>query len=374
MKKCLSTLLMAGVLTASLTAGVSQLSANESHVWADTSNCYDGFNSCGYNGCCESNLAIWADFLWWDACQDNLDIAIIDSSNAADSDGSSGVTIVDGETKFFEYRYKPGFRVGASYRLPCENLSIDFVYTMWHPKQHHTYTAPIGGTLDSTQLPSFFAGGAYTEANAELKTKYELYDLLLSTTYCCDNFKARPYFGARVLWFRQKLESVLTPVSFENNAGYSSSLWRTEIPAGGITLGVEGKYHLCAEWSLTGRVGASLLGGRSKQHNQWFTPSPVETTPNTASAGSHTEHRHHCQVISGWDAAIGFAYDWCCCGTPVGVSVGYEIQDWFNVAQRPRFVNSSGGNTTIGAIEQVTEDASSRFTVHGLYVRAGIAF
>lgn len=374
MKERFSKMLMTSLLAVVLGTSMSNLSADEVHSWvgqdrfSNNNGCFDRcYDSCDYfNNCCEPRFAIWADFLYWDACQDGLDVAIIDNNNLA------GVTISDGETKFFEYRYKPGFRVGASYRLPCEDLSIDFVYTSWHPKQHHTYTAPLGGTLDATTIPAFYAGGSYVEAQAENKVKYELYDLVFSKTYSCgDCSKLRPYFGGRVLWLRQKFAADYIPAVA---AVRSASLWRTDLPAGGFTIGAEGKYHVCGCWSFTGRLGASILGGRVKHHNQWFT-DPTGVTDTPANSGSHTEHRHHCQVVSGWDAAVGLAYDWCCCGTPVGVAVGYEIQDWWNMPQRPRFVNSSGGNGAVtGAIEQVTSDSNSRFTVHGLYVRAGIAF
>jgi len=214
--------------------------------------------------------------------------------------------------------------------------------------------------VDATTFPNWMTVSAngVTEISQELKTKYDMYDLVFAKTYRCgDCFKARPYFGARVLQFRQNFQGDVTPVA----GVHSHSLWRTDLPAGGVTIGTEGKYHVCNCWSLTARLGASLLGGRVKHHNEWFTPGG---TPN----GTRTEERHHCSVISGWDAAVGLAYDWCCCGTPVGVAVGYEIQDWWNMPQRPRFVNQGIGNT------QVTVDDGARFTVHGLYVRAGIAF
>ena len=352
MKERFSKMLLTSALTVLLGASMGNLSANE-HDSFGYDRCFDRcYDSCDF--CCdEPKFALWADFLWWDACQTGLDVAVVDN-------GAPGAVITDGETHFFEHRYKPGFRVGASYAIPCDCWSIDFQYTMWHPKQHHTYTAGFGGTLDATAMASWIALGALTEAKSELKTKYDLYDLVLAKTYRCgDCSKVRPYFGARFLQFRQQFTSVYTPAA----GGIAPrAQWRTDLPVGGFTIGAEGKYHVCNNWSVTGRLGASLLGGRAKHHNEWFSPG------TGASNGVRSEHRHHSSVITGWDAALGIAYDWCCCNNPVGVAVGYEIQDWWNMPQRPRFVDQSTGNTS------VTNDDGARFTAHGLFVRAGVAF
>lgn len=210
----------------------------------------------------------------------------------------------------------------------------------------------------------FLDEGPFVEASAELKTRYDLYDLVLAKTICCGDFRARPYIGARFLQLRQNYRATLTPLvsSEEDLAAVRQTQWRTDLPAGGLTLGIGGRYQVCGAWNLTGRLGASVLGGRVKHHNQWFVPDEDDIEV------SRTEKRHHCSVITGWDAAIGLAYDWCCCGNPVGLSIGYEIQDWWNMPQRPRFVLQQIGNT------QVTPDDGARFTVHGLFVRLGIAF
>lgn len=146
MKGQILNMLCTSVLSVLLGASVTTLSADADDSWSGRNDCYynDFFDSC--NPCHEEpRFALWADFLWWEACQTGLDAAVVDNAPPASS-------ITDGETNFFDYRYKPGFRVGVSYFLPCDCWSLDFQYTMWHPKQHHTYTAGVGETLDSTLL------------------------------------------------------------------------------------------------------------------------------------------------------------------------------------------------------------------------------
>lgn len=362
MKGQILNILRTSALSVLLGTSVITLSAEADDGWSGRNDwsyndCFDSCNPC----CAGPRCALWADFLWWEACQTGLDTAVLDSENVDPSD-----FISDGETQFFDYRYKPGFRVGVSYFLPCDSWSIDFQYTMWHPKQHHTYTASFGGAANTTQLPDqFLAPGAYSEVHTELKTKYDLYDLVFAKVYrCVDCFGLRPYIGARVLQFRQNFQSEITPIIGEEEEAVANTRtqWRTDLPAAGLTFGVGGKYQVCGSWNLVGRLGASLLGGRVKHHNQWFAPR------SSNFAGSGTEHRHHCSIITGWEAALGIGYDWCCCNMPVGIAVGYEIQDWWNMPQRPRFVNQGTGNTN------VTPDDGARFSVHGVFVRAGIAF
>jgi hypothetical protein len=291
-------------------------------------------------------FSVAIDWLYWDVCQEDVDIAILDSDTTA-------TTFANAETKYFDYRYKSGFRVFASYHLPCDCLSLDFVYTYYHPRFSNRFTPPLGGILQGTGFPPIVSETPLTfrEAATTVKLKYDMYDLVLAKTIClCEGGKVRPYAGFRALVLHQHFDTSFFP---PGTGAASRAQWRYKFPAYGFTMGAEGKYPVCGCVSFIGRLGVSLLGGSPEHHNEWLLLGV-----------SQLERRKHCQIISGLDGYAGFAYDTTCSCYPVDFAVGYEFQDWWNSPQRPRFVNFG----------QVTGDSASRLTLHGLFVRGGISF
>lgn len=318
--------------------------------------------------CCEEPcVAMWADWIYWNSCQDDFDVAITNADQ-------TNTELTNAETKFFDFHYKPGFRIGVSYRLPCSGWSLEAIWTRLHSKQHETFDPNIGGEIISTQLPNNFVRDVvYAESHSELKTKYDVLDLLFAKTMCWgDCFRVRPYGGARFLWFKQKLTTDYFIVS--GGSDFDEAFWRTDLPAGGVTLGFEGQYPLCGAISLIGHFGSSFLGGQVKHHQDWHSVGDDVAQDNGT---WDSERRHHCQFIGGWDASIGINYTSNFCNCPWFVSVGYEIADWWNMPQRPRFVNGvfvGGEAAFINSLGQITSDSGSRLTFHGLFVRLGTAF
>lgn len=365
MKERFSKILLTSVLGVLLGASMGQVSADQAG-WSENVVVYDqsvtnNWNpgNCGWSegcdfGCCKDPcFSVAFDWLYWNIIQEDADIGIADYAG-----GITPSVFVNAETKYFNYRYKSGFRLFASYHLPCDNVSLDFAYTYFHPRYSNTVTAPVGGDIVSTQLPGNVGDPRYTEISTSSKIKYDMYDLVLSKTIRCGECtKIRPYAGFRALVFKQQFSSAFAGTTAGNFAN-----WNLNFPAYGVTLGAEGKWCFCNNVSLIGRLGASLLGGQPKHGNQWFTNGNGATTGVTY----QNEFRKHDQIVSGWDGALGLAYDTECCCMPVDLAVGYEFQDWWNTSQRPRFVGVNGN--------QVTGDSASRFTVHGVFVRAGIGF
>lgn len=353
MKERFSKMLWTGVLSVLLGTSMSTVSADQVVGWDKGPNNYSYDGCCDYGwdrcanaywydqggmGCCCNDpcFSIAADWLYWNTVQEDVDVGL----------ANSDIVLGNSETKFFETRYKSGFRIAASYHLPCENVSLDFVYTYFHPRYSNRFNPPLGGSITGFVFPGTTVVSA-SEVSASFRLKYDMYDLLLSKVISCGECaKIRPYVGFRALWLREDWN-----YSFFSPGVISTAVWRFNFPAYGATLGAEGKWHICNNVSFIGRLGVSLLGGNPKHHNGW---------------GALSEHRKHSQVISGWDGYVGFAYDTTCCCWPVDFAIGYEFQDWWNTPQRPRFVGVAGN--------QVTGDSASRLTLHGLFVRGGVSF
>ena len=357
MKERFSKMLLTSVLSVLLGTSMSNLSAQDS--WERSWD--QGYQDIGYCEpvCCEDhNFAFAADYLYWQTVQEDFDLAIVDTNPALNVLGNAS-------TEYFKYKYKSGFRLAAAYRFPCRDWGIGVVWTYYHPKQSKHVNPVEGGKLVSTQVPNFFNGTprSYLDSNTQNKLRFDQVDILAATSYNYgDTFKLRPYFGARLVFLKQ---NVYTTLDRGPGIGDDTARWRYNLPAGGVTLGVQGKYTVCGGISLIGHWGTSIVGGRVNHHSDWV---------DGETGLSYTERRHHGQILGGWDASLGLGYDWCFCGTPLSLSIGYEIQDWWNSPQRPRFVNGGNGSTISGSLAQVTGDSASRLTFHGLFVRAGFVF
>lgn len=358
----------------------------------------DAYGSCydaPRNDCC-SRFAVGVDFLYWDVCQTGLDVAKKTTGITATSSEPCTTCSAwcSSETEFFKFKPKAGYRIGASYQLPCwDDVSLNFVFTYFHPKVNKRFhnnpgtpceTSIIQATTDQVNVgqspivgcqvtdPAVFLFNSPDSAvHTRVKLKYELYDLVLSKNFGCDCWTATPYIGARVLWLRESLQNdiegsyLVTPTSAPVAGGHGYT-WKAKIPAAGITFGVHGRYCFCGPLNVIGHLGVSVLGGKAKSHDNYrsFTSLDCSRLRNRG---------HHCQVVTGWDGSLGLGYDWNFCTCPVRLGVGYEIQDWFNLPERVRYVNK---NTIDGApISTIqTSDGAGRMTVHGLFVRVAFAF
>lgn len=367
----------------------------------------DGCNPCcePRNDCC-SRFAFGIDYLYWDVNQTGLDVARTtvgtppSSSGACCGDCSSTCQT---ETEFFKFKSRSGFRVGVSYQLPCwDDVSLNFIFTYYHPRVNKKFhnekinslcpgqEAMIQTTTDIIDIgPNPLSGcngavvpGGFLRWNSpdsvvesRIKLKYELYDLVLSKNFGgCDCWTLTPYIGARVLWLREALRNTIegsylvTPTSTPGIFAETSYVWKQQIPAAGLTLGVHAQFCLCGSLNVIGHFGASVLGGKSKWHDNYFPFNSMESA-------THKERAHHGRIVTGWDGSLGLGYDWNFCSCPIRLGVGYEIQDWFNIPERVRYFNK---NITTDAINPIstaqTSDGNGRFTVHGLFVRLAFAF
>lgn len=396
---------------------------------------YECFSA--YNQSCRSycpHISVGVDYLYWNVNQTGLDLVKETVSIGSSSNTCCCSAPCKTETDFFKFKSKSGYRVGVACQLPCwDDLSLNFIYTYFHPEMNKRFRFPrtnygqiaygssamietTTGVLNYGLPPLEGCNGAilpesgflFDQPNsfvhARVKLKYELFDLVFSKPFGCGCWSWTPYIGARVLWLRETLRNNITgtwfkeglPPFFAFNADGADELdgddlfvddlaelapfgtlingatgfsWKQKTPAGGLTAGIHAAYYVGDAFSITGHFGLSVLGGKTRYHNNY--------APYTAVRCPQVQYRaHHSMVITGWDGALGIAYDWDFCSCPVHLGIGYEIQDWFNLPERVRYINNN--NPLDGDVDPLTtlqtSDARGRLTLHGLYVRVAFAF
>lgn len=319
--------------------------------------------NCNFAGSCYQigELDVSAEFIYWQVNHsDDLLIAVSDSSRNV-----VAPRIANGRIETYHFQYEPGFRVNVGYALPCTDWKLGASYTYFHQRSHQTTTAPLGGGLWASTFPTTpgLIFGLADEAQTFLKLQYDLIDITLSKTFCCDHLLSRPYFGVRSLIFDEQMN-----VNYTFDEGVTpgalikpgSANWSVYLPTVGVTAGYEGVYNICRGWGIRGKFGGSFLGARVNHHQHW-------TLNNAGAIVDSSNLTHHGQCIWGWDLALGLNTYTSFGGCPFNFGIGYEIYDWWNMPRQRYYPSPVYPGVA-------TSDETGRFTVHGLYVRLGSSF
>lgn len=360
-------------------------------TWDDTWNHMDGHSSCCMpRRCCWGNFRLFGDFLYWELCQDGLDYAVHVRDVAGPLGDEADEPVINRglaqlwfqgryKIKNVSTSYKPGFRIGGFYSCPCSTWEFGVIYTQLHSHyKNHTRSRCGTDLVLPTQLPTFsdtielvLRGETIQPsfARSKLRFHYDMVDLLITTSYGNEGCLTwQPYIGARFLEIKEKW-NILYGFSLFNEESQmfvpttASSRWHSKIPAGGLTAGVSGAYQFCGCWSLIGRLGASCLGGTAKQHTRLN--ASFISRGSSSSLQPTSVRKKKCAILTGFEGSLGLAYTLRCCGLGVQFAAGYEFQNWYNV---PTPLDHSEH------VPGIKHNRSSNLTLHGLFVRAGVAF
>lgn len=309
--------------------------------------------------CCggEPCAYISGDVLAWSACQSGLDYAVSDNGRGV----AGSAAVLDARSQRVEFGWQAGFRIHASYRLPCDCWSLEATYTHWNIANDDHADAPLGGILHAVQYPNNIAGGRFaSSARSHVRLNYNTLDILLAKTFqCADScFAFRPYGGARILWFRENVRTDYSGLNFAAVGDFAK--WETNFTAAGAALGVRASYPICDGYHVIGHLCGAVLGSDPEFRHHWHLTPPFDANTNS----DLKERNRECLVMGEWDASLGIAYDWCPCGWDIKLAAGYEIVDWWNAPRMGRFAT----------IEPTRSDDNGRLTLHGAFFRAGVAF
>lgn len=384
-------------------AAENRWDASADTSWASPTNppwSVDACEPCCMSTCGWGNFRVFGDFLYWDLCQNNLDFAVC-AKNVSGVSSTSFIPVttllearpvIDEVSLWYQgkfkikpvsTKYKPGFRIGGFYSSLCSSWEFGIVYTQLH-SHYCNRTRPNcdNALVLPTQLPTladtaelFFRtdlGGVSPSAHSKLHFQYNMLDALFTTSYSNEGCLTwQPYIGARFLEIKERwnvryaftANSSSISLSEPFAAVSATSKWHSKLPTGGVTIGVGGAYNFCGCWNAIGRVGVSCVGGSAKQRTSLNATFATLSSSDALNPTCVTKRK--CAILTGFEGALGIAYNLTCCKLGVQFGVGYEFQTWLNVPSPLEH-----GIVVPG----IRHNSSTNLTVHGLFVRAGVSF
>lgn len=308
------------VITGLVLAGISQVNAVDN-------NASDYFQA----ACCEaprSNFNLRGELLYWRSELCGLESAFGSTTISTTVNGAFITTTVNESDVEPDFRWNPGFRIGADLSFNCLILEADWTHFNGGAKFN-----------DSTQFGRW-------------KIDYDTIDLTLGRRFCaapCFYFK--PFIGVRALKINQSLQSHLETlfVSLIGNNIVTSDLDdREEFWGIGPQIGIEANWYLGNNFSIYGSFAAIAYYGEVKGTN-------FDTNIFTSTISVANGRRKHCFNTMATDGTIGIRWDrsWCfsCYQVNLMMKLGLEqnrIYDFSNLGADGT-LSLDGGTFAVGA-------------------------
>jgi len=276
------------------------------------------------------------DYLNWNLYQRGTDFAVTTDDSA--------LAIGSGSVQHLEMDRDSGFRANLGYRL-ASGWELAAGYTYFHTAATASAVEPAGGNMWATRSHPNENEEAAT-ADAAGSFNYNVFDVEARSPWQQSCPVALQWFGG-LRWadIGQDFQVTYDGVDFDNSV-YRTS---TSMTGFGLRLGAESQWRWNSNWSLFGSAAGSLVYGRF--HTQF-----LET--NVSGADTIVDVRDdYRQAVPVVDAAVGVAWN----RGPVQIRGGYEMANWFNLADRAMFPD----NVHEGAYAPSSQDV----LLEGLFLR-----
>lgn len=252
---------------------------------------------------------IGIDFLYWRTFEGGLDSCCPCAvSNVITTDGDI-ISKFSGRGEDFNFKWKPGFRLGVGYEFACNKWCVGAFWTRFHTHRN-----------DAQCLCS----GDAVQWNLDL----DIVDAIAEYDACINPcFALKPFFGIRGGRINQTVAFGEICCSTDFIGDYATSVNNTERFSGaGVLLGLEGDWAAGCNFSFYTRASFSWLYGH---FNLNF--SENNTTIDTLSCCCTSKRLS--AVLPVADAAIGIRWKKCICKITAILQVGLEHHSYFNYNQ-----------------------------------------
>ncbi len=328
-----------------------------------------------------ANIYVTADFLYWQAREDNLAISV--SSSYSQANGVSGSPIIPptpafpekGKAKYPDFKWRPGFKVGLGYDFCHDGWDLFAEYTWLRSNDNQgsqhllsTFTSGSLATLSQRLLDPYWLenqsiiGVAVTgttdfiptDTSAKWQLHLNVVDLELGRNfYVSPRLMLRPYVGLKGTWDKQKWifsEFDNNPASANPGTPMERALTeKMSIWGIGPRIGLDTAWHICRSFSFLGDIAVTALWEHFSVDafaTGFNSSSPLHLIPDSAIIFNF--ERSFFTLNPVLEMMLGLRYEtWFTCNTyHFAVDAGWEFQVWLDQNQFSRRVSleATGGN------------------------------
>jgi len=216
-----------------------------------------------------NRLFVKADGFLWKAFIGGSDYAVTNSVISS--------SILAGDTKRADFRWRWGFRAELGYRLPHDDWDAAVNYTRFHDKSDRSVVSPPGGTLVPLIAPfSNFAAGA--AASIRWHLLYQNFDADLRKSYFLSrHFSVSPFFGMRNTWINQGYRTrYADPNGVPPDSQIIEVFAKQDFWGIGPLAGLNSEWHITSQWWLFGSFIGSVLAANYDISSRLLNDSSVQ--------------------------------------------------------------------------------------------------
>lgn len=190
--------------------------------------------------------------------------ARMDSLGYLRSGATDGRTdAVYGKTRYPDWRWKPGFKIGLGLNLPQDGWDVNAEYTWLHSSAWDLVNKNQNGFLPTWNIANVFSQTSNVTsiqaARINWKLEFNAVDLLLGRNFFVSHFLTlRPFVGFKGSWINQDYhvryifanDEVATTLRMKNDQSY----WGI-----GLRSGINTAWRFTQTWGIYGNIALSAL-------------------------------------------------------------------------------------------------------------------
>jgi len=279
------------------------------------------------------DACISADFIYWTARMDNLSFVQTGIS-------AGNLYTSKGNTKYPDWGWKPGFKVGLGLALPHDGWDVYAEYTWLHSRAWNSTSEYTQGLIPSWNVANLFPSSnsdSIQYAKASWRLYFNAIDLSVGRNYFISKFLTmRPFIGFKGSWIQQdyrvKYDTVTTELDTNLRMKNDQKYWGI-----GLRTGLNTAWHFTQTWSIYGNLALSGLWSqfevdrKDTRNDTRNTGGPTNPPLNTNITIVNTENDFH--TIKGiLELGIGMRGEWWFFEDRYHflIQAGWEQQLWIN--------------------------------------------
>ncbi len=287
-----------------------------------------------------------ADFIWWRVQEDGLEYAFTGAGNGL-------VSTSKGKLYHPEFKYEPGFKVGAGLKFRHDGWDLYAQYTWLHTRGSSSVApdadddslltsnifVPIDGTLNTSLLAS---------ASSSWKVQLNVLDIELGRDFWISKWLTlRPYTGMKFSWNNQRFNATydgFTPAPIlGDDLGLKMKLNQFGV---GVRSGLDTAWYMWKHWSIFGEFAATGLLNYFDSHR-----TDTDTTADIVVNNVKKKSNHRVTAVLEWALGLRYETTWHQDDYMFTIQAGWEEQIWFNQNQFIFMPNSAANDLNFEGLQ-----------------------